>query len=225
MAAVRLPLGYSAAHAAVKARRASFFGSEDADLPQDRAPEVALDDRIPQFGFIGRNYLKRRVLLVGINPGNGKATHRSAQDAAMIPAHATFFSAPNPENFLAAQAAYKAQCQTWAVWRRHCSEIIGAGRLDFEEVAYTNVLPWRTESQSNFADHVAESAVRIYLQPFLADLAPIVFIALGKRAAELLALNRLSTSKVVVWNRSQAATPAVIAERRAAAAQLFELLG
>jgi hypothetical protein len=74
-----------------------------------------------------------------------------------MPILVRFAQDPSPEHFLQAQRAYEAECKTWPIWRRHCAEITGAGKLALDEIAYSNCLPWRTDSQSKFDDHVVRN--------------------------------------------------------------------
>ncbi len=125
-----LPLGYRTARRVVELGRAAFFGSDDADLPNNRSAQLQADDRTPQFGFVGANYSTVRVLLFGINPGNGpESEHRSATDARMMPALECFAADPTPEHFVAAQRAYQTECTGWRTWR-HCARILEAVGLE-----------------------------------------------------------------------------------------------
>lgn len=220
------PLGYETACRILAIGRAAFFGTHDADLPAHRSPLLRKDDLTPQFGYVGAHFTEFRVLLLGINPGNGPETvDRSPSDARMMPALARFAELPTPENFLAAQRAYQAECSTWPVWRRHCAEITGAGRLSLDEIAYSNCLPWRTGSNSAFSDDVAERAATLYALPLIDELRPSVTVCLGKKAAEILERGRRTIPNMIVWNRAQAATPNVLIDRQRAAEQIFAILG
>jgi hypothetical protein len=220
-----VPLGYLSAKAALRAGRAAFFGHADSDLPANRSPLLTADDRTPQFGYVGTKYAKTHVLLLGINPGNGSQTEvRSATDARMMPALVQFAQTPTPENFTRAQEAYKAECQTWHIWKRHCSEIIGAGKLTLEDVAYSNCLPWRSRSESAFDEAVAERAARLYAYPLIEELRPTVVVALGRKSSAILQLTGQRLPRVIVWNRAQAATPTVLRDRADAAREIFRLL-
>jgi hypothetical protein len=221
------PYGYKSASRAIQLGRAAFFGSATADLPQRQSEELRRDDLIPQFGYVGNDYAGVRVLLLGINPGNGPkgAVSRSPTDARMMPTISAFAANTTKDNFLLAQAAQKIECQTWHVWRRHCAEIFGAGGLSLEQIAYSNCLPWRSGSDSNFDDAVAANAAHLYALPLIEELAPTVVIAVGKRAADVLRLGGRPTKHLIVWNRAQAATAPVLQERRTAAEQIFRLVG
>jgi len=208
------------------AGRAAFFGDATSDLPEKRSPLLAADDRTPQFGYVGAEYLRARVLLLGINPGKGKETEvRSRTDARMMPALVQFAQHPSHESFIRAQQAYKVECQTWHIWKRHCNEVIGAGKLSLEEIAYSNCLPWRTDSDSAFGDAVGERAATLYAHPLIEELRPLIVIAMGKTAANILRCTGKQLPHLIVWNRAQAPNPAVLEARDAAAAEVFHVLG
>jgi hypothetical protein len=222
----RLPLGYQTALNALKLGRAAFFGGMDADLPPNRSALLRKDDLTPQFGYVGHGYASTRVLLLGINPGNGRETiNRTVTDARMMPTLIKFAEDPTPENFKAAQQAYQAECSSWHIWRRHCAEITGAGKLSLDDIAYSNALPWRTGSESNFGDSVAANAATLYTHPLIDELRPSVVICLGKRAAAIVRIGDPKLPHMIVWNRAQAATPNVLLDRRQAAEEVFAILG
>ena len=217
-------LGFLTAKRVAELGRAAFFPTPDADLPVGRSPELQEDDRTPQFGFVGATFSDKRILLLGINPGNGP-NERTLGDARMMPALVQFAKEPIEENFARASDAYMAECRGWPMWKRHCSEVMGAGKLSFEDVAYANCLPWRTASQSRFDDGVAGRASQLFVNPLLEELNPTLIIAMGKRAAEILELAGPPFADVIVWNRAQAATAAVKRERAQAASRILALLG
>tara|TARA_R110002096_G_C14368404_1_gene704641 strand:- start:89 stop:781 length:693 start_codon:yes stop_codon:yes gene_type:complete len=221
----KYPLGYKAATKVIDLGRAAFFGSEDTDLPKGRGPERERDDRTPSFGYVGEDYEEARVLLLGINPGNGPNDVRHASDEKMMPALIEFAKNPSPNSFEEAARAYQEACESWPIWKRHCSEIIGAGCLTLSQIAYANCLPYRTESCSGFSDDVAERAANLYAYPLIEELHPKVVVALGKRSAEILGFCKKLIPNLIVWNRAQAATAKVLEERSRAAEELFALLG
>jgi len=143
----------------------------------------------------------------------------------MMPALHHFASDASVVSFIEAQKAYKSVCQSWSVWQRHCSEVIGAGKLSLEEVAYSNALPWRTASESNFDDAVGTKAAKNYVYPLIEELQPRVIIAMGKKAAKILGLGGKSFPSLIVWNRAQVATASVQQERAEAAKQILRIVG
>ncbi len=218
------PLGYASALKVLTVGRGGFFDNAAADLPLGRSPLLQLDDQTPQFGYVGSHYRDTGVLLIGINPGNGPNNEfRTSGDQVMIPALAEFCAAPSPESFSRASAAYMQDCVRWPVWTRHCAEVLGSGGLAFDQIAYSNCLPWRTESQSGFDDATARKTATLYVRPLLDELTPRVVVAMGKRAAAILAMAGPIAGTLIVWNRSQAATPAVRRERAETAARIMSL--
>ncbi len=219
------PLGFATAVKALEIGRAGFLGGERADLPVERVPQIAQDDLVPQFGYVGKDYASSRVLFLGINPGNGPSHKRTRGDDLMMKSLAGFAGNPSPESFRAAQNAYRAACERWPIWTRHCAEILRAGRLTLDQIAYSNCLPWRTESCSAFSDDVARRAAIHYAYPLIEELQPQVVVALGKRVEQILCLGGSPPADVIVWNRAQAATSAVLQEREQTAAEICRRLG
>jgi hypothetical protein len=111
------------------------------------------------------------------------------------------------------------------MWSRHCSEVIGAGLFTMDEIAYSNCLPWRTASESNFADTVSAQAAKLYAYPLIEELEPRVIIAMGKKAARILAIGGKRFERLIVWNRAQVATASVMSERVVAAAEILRAAG
>lgn len=216
--------GFEAARRVVTVGRSAFFGSVDHDLPKADSAQIAADDLLPQFGFVGSRYNVRRILLLGINPGNGPRKERNSGDKIALPALASFVGNPTPDAFVVAQRAYKQVCQGWAVWGRQCDILLRDCGLGLEDIAFTNALPWRTASQSAFSRSIACKTAQLYAGPVVRELEPSIIIAVGKKAAEVLGYAGLMSESVVVWNRAQALRPTVIAEREAAVQQFKSLL-
>ena len=220
------PLGYLAAKRVVEAGRAAFFRSPSFDLPVRTSTILAEDDCVPQFGYVGTDFHALRVLLLGINPGDGAkdANARSAGDEQMMPALHRFAKFPSPQSFLAAQNAYKGVCRSWHVWGRHCDELLKKAGLSIDQIAYSNCLPWRTASKSAFGDSIAERASRLYAIPLIEELKPRIIVAVGKKAGTILGYATNIMPPMVVWNRAQALTESVEKDRQAATARFCALL-
>jgi len=220
----RAPLGYLAARRVVELGRTAFFDAHRLDIPVADAAEIAADDLLPQFGFVGERYDERRVLFLGINPGNGTRAQRNAGDARTMPALEAFVKNPSAKNFLVAQQAYRTVCEQWRMWGHECSELLRRTNLSLDEVAFTNALPWRTATTSSFHKSVSQKAAMHYVRPYLGSLRPRILVAVGKKANECLGFINGQSARVVVWNRGRAATKSVIAEREAAVSALLALL-
>jgi hypothetical protein len=141
----------------------------------------------------------------------------------MMPAIHRFAQSPTEQNYAQATRAYLSECQKWHVWKRHCAEVIGAGKLSFEQIAYSNCLPWRTASESDFSHDVARKTAELYVRPHIEELNPCLIVAMGKtRVPSILEMTGLSLPKVIIWNRSQAPTEAAKRERANAAKEILE---
>lgn len=218
-------LGYKTACEVLRLGRAAFFGSSERDLPIRTSEILRQDDLTPSFGFVGARYTERRVLFLGINPGNGPSNDgRTPEDGRMMPQLRAFAAQPTPESFVAASRSYCEACVKWPIWTRHCAPILKSGRLDFSEIAYANALPWRTASQAKFDADVAANAALLFAGPLINELEPKVVIALGKRASDVIGGTVHFPAKIFVWNRAQAATSAVVADRERTARAIMDHL-
>lgn len=217
-------LGFATAKHVVELGRNAFFSAQEPDLPDRRSMLLRGDDMAPQFGYVGARYPSTRILLMGTNPGNGgNNDRRIAEDERMMPSVRRFAESPTEENFVAAARACKSEVERWRIWKVHCAEVIGAGKLTLDEIAYSNCLPWRTASKSAFSDDVARKAAELYARPLIEELQPCLIVAMGKkRVAPILRMTGLSLPTLIVWNCSQAPTKAAIRERAQAAAQILE---
>ncbi len=218
-------LGYSTIRNALSLGRAAFFGDPDADLPSSRSAVIRDDDLTPQFGYVGVRYEEHRILLFGINPGNGPRDFRSPADERMMPKLIRFRDDPSGESFQCASAAFAEACQTWPVWRRCCSELFGEGKLSLDQVAYSNCLPWRTATETRFSDEIAEQTVRHYALPLVEELKPKIVISLYKRAASILEMNGRKIDGLITWNGARAPTEAVKRERKYTAEDIQRRIG
>ena len=219
-------LGFEAAKGVIGLGRQAFFQEGAPDLPIGRSPSVSLDDQVPQFGYIGSQYPRLRILFLGINPGNGPSNEQSVGDRQMIPNLRRFAENPTEENYDQAMNAYKAECVKWSVWKKHNGRLLTAGCFANDEIAYSNCLPWRTQSKSNFSDYTAEKAAKHYVGALIDDLKPRLIVAMGKqRPPMILKMTGLRLPQVIYWNRAQAEKAQVEKERAAALREIRKAVG
>jgi hypothetical protein len=113
-----MTLGLEAAKQVVLLGRNNFFPNYNIDLPYRQSSILNEDDLTPQFGFVGEQYETKRVLLLGINPGNGRLNDRQThEDERMMPVLQRFSHNPTEENFICASQAYMAECQKRPMWK------------------------------------------------------------------------------------------------------------
>ena len=201
------PIGYRVACRTVELGRAAFFSGRDVDIPDAKSPQIHSDDRLPQFGYVGSNYSAKRILFLGINPGNGPRASRNAGDEVQMPMLERFVAEPTVGNFQRAQNAYREACQNWFIWGRECNELLKCGGLQIDDLAFSNALPWRTKSEAAFGRSVERLAALHYVQPLLGELRPRIVVAVGKKVQRILNDGGSPTASLVVWNRSRALTP------------------
>ena len=218
------PLGYDAARRTVELGRAAFFSGLGVDIPCSESDLIHSDDRLPQFGYVGSNYLAKRILFLGINPGNGPRRTRNVGDGFQMPMLERFVSEPTEDNFLRAQKAHHDACQTWFIWGRECNELLTLGGLHMDDIAFSNALPWRTKSEAGFARSVERLAAEHYVRPLFDELQPRIVVAVGKKVQRILNDAGSWTASVVVWNRSRALTQCVREDRQQAGELLQTLV-
>lgn len=217
-------LGYATARHALNLGRVGFFGDPLADLPSSSSEDIRNDDLTPQFGYVGVRYEEFRVLLLGINPGNGPRDCRSPADKAMMPKLNRFRDEPSGETFQFASTAFAEACRNWPVWRRFCGELFGEDKLSLDQVAYSNCLPWRTATEARYSDETAERAVHHYVLPLITELKPKIVIALYRRVARILEMNDRQIEGLITWNGARAPTEAVRLEREDTARKILRRL-
>lgn len=217
-------LGYRTACRTVELGRAAFFSGRDVDIPVAESELIRSDDQLPQFGYVGSKYSAKRILFLGINPGNGPRACRNVGDGFQMPLLERFVAAPTVENFQRAQNAYREACQSWFIWGRECNELLALGGLQIDDIAFSNALPWRTASEAAFGRGVERLTAAHYVKPLLDELQPRIVVAVGKKVQRMLSETGSCTASLVVWNRARALTQSVRAERQKAGELLRHLV-
>lgn len=172
-------------HANAQVPRSAIFGHDDPlplNLPEDAHTMFA--------GFVGTGYAPGGTVLVAINPGGGgdAYTHRRPADEQLYPVLAAFRDAVGaavPEKFEEINRVFPPLFATWPIRRivGPCLEAAGA-RLD--DIAYLNVVPYRTREDRAPKVSALRAAWREVTGPTLEVLRPTRVIALGKKAGDAL---------------------------------------
>jgi hypothetical protein len=141
-------------------------------------------------GYVGLNYvLGQGLLLLAINPGGGgdAYTCRIPEDEVFYPLLAQFKSA-TPTNvvtsFEQVNEAFARIVQSWNLWRILEPTLRAAGRR-LEEVAYMNVVPYRTRGDKMPPIAARRTAWNLIVDPTIRLLAPRAIITLGKKAGSV----------------------------------------
>lgn len=147
----------------------------------------------PQPGFLGANYLTRRLVLIGKNPGadsSGNVLHQARQ---MYELFGQFASNRSMEAFNAIMSYLAEIMPTWKLIR----DDLRPGECSFsfpEDIAYLNVIKcatWRRidgkyKDVLNLVQQVVNRCTSEYLSRQLAILAPRAVVCLGKDTSERL---------------------------------------
>ncbi|HWA68415.1 MAG TPA: hypothetical protein VG821_01110 [Rhizomicrobium sp.] len=197
-------VAYEVAKSLIDAGRGSLFETPDTDLPQGRSDLIAKDDRIPQIGFVGEAYEIRRILVLGINPGNGSSNTRSPEDSKMMPALHDFVSDSNRGAYAAAMQAQMIAFPNWLA-SKEIGPILKDEGVNLAEIAYANANPYRVEGNSS--NHVFPNKTREriaamnWVLPLALALSPRLIIAHGQKAADVIKHCKTST-RLLTYNRN-----------------------
>lgn len=157
----------------------AIFGAETARLLNRHWA-----DRLAQPGYIGTRYGPGGLVFVSMNPGAGPQDGfspedvrqyraleglRDAHDAALCPA------------FDELTTALADIMPTWKIHRNFVVPVLAAARVDFSQVAYINLLKWRTKASSGLARLYAISW-QAHTRAQLELLAPSRVVAIGSDA-------------------------------------------
>ncbi len=180
-----LPLGYHAAHHAADVGYAAIFEGCTKLIPKASDLASTEDNRTPQFGFVGPRYAETRVLVLGVNPGVVKRGTVKDRDQRSLAALRRFRDEPSPSNFLAAQDANRVALEGWRDDNPHWKHLLARTSLTFDDIAFSNALPYRTHANKTSA-RLRLNAASHYAWRLVAELEPRLVICFGNTAAAIL---------------------------------------
>lgn len=200
-------------HELVNLEREVFFGEEDEDKWM---PEFQIDySRIMCPPFMGRNYKKNGLLLLGINPGVSKSDKMNEGDKILCSPLQLFKTTKTNiqeiywEEFVPAFIKAK---KTFPIYKQHTEPSLIAANHSLEDICYLNVLQYRCK-RNNYPkskkdiNKIISPSIDKFLKPFLKFANPSMVVCLGKWVDDR--LNNLWVDfpyEKVVWDREQAAT-------------------
>lgn len=152
------------------------------------AKEYAIDrahgfDRLPQPGLVGPRYRPGGVVLLGQNPGNDKTGKgNSKEDNHQYKLLDRLKDAPDTASAIAASqdlmsALTSEVMPTWPITRNVCLPLLASLGLDLQDVAYINLVKFRTSS-SKFGSAIYKASWHLTSRQ-IDLLAPKYIIALG----------------------------------------------
>ncbi len=141
-------------------------------------------DRIPQPGYVGREYSPRGLIFVSMNPGGGPKQGLGPKDLAqykMLEALRDATEADAPSAFLEFVALLERIMPTWRISRNFVLPVLEYAQVDFVHVAYLNLLKWRTRQSSGLA-RLYDLSWQHHTGEQFSLLKPSVVVAIGSDA-------------------------------------------
>lgn len=174
-------------HTLASITREQIFGATESTC----RPLNLYHDVITMFaGYVGSNFVAGRgLLLLAINPGGGgdAYTCRTREDEEFYPLLAKLKTAKPADLvmcFEQVNEAFARIVQRWNLWRILEPTLRAAGRR-LEDVAYLNVVPYRTRGDKIPPLAARRSAWTFIVDPTIRLLAPQAIITLGKKAGSV----------------------------------------
>jgi uracil-DNA glycosylase len=138
------------------------------------------EENVPQPGYIGDNYWKRRIALVGQNPGTPKTLE--LQDRPYTAALRNLRDTPNDANYRELHNVLQAFIPQWPVHGNYFP--LAECDLSLKDIAYFNVVRCRTGGDAKPGINTVNSCLRNHFGRWLDNLAPRVVVFIGKWAAD-----------------------------------------
>jgi len=179
--------------------RREIFGDADTKYRPINLPE---DNSTMFAGYVGRDYSPGDgLVLLAINPGGGgdAYTRRIPEDEVFYPLLIAFKQAKGSSILPAFEAindAFVPIVKGWNLWRI-LEPTLRAAEARIEQVAYMNVVPYRTREDKMPPVAARRTAWGEIIQPTLDLLAPRATITLGKKAGAV--VEALSDSDVPTY--------------------------
>jgi hypothetical protein len=171
----------------VRVPREAIFREVEAQCRPINLP----DDASTMFaGYVGKEYTPSKgVLLLAINPGGGgdSYTERTPEDEDFYPLLKRFKAVKPAEvsdAFEQINLAFVPIVKRWNLWRILEPTLAAAGK-SIDQVAYMNVVPYRTRGDKMPPAAVRRAAWRELIEPTIELLHPRAIITLGKKAGSV----------------------------------------
>jgi hypothetical protein len=171
-------------HSLTAITREEIFGSAESAV---RPINLSADTATMFAGYVGKSYEHARgLMLLAINPGGGGDTYvkRIPEDEVFYPFLKSFKTAQADDvvaSFERINQSFASIVRGWNLWRILRPTLDAAGRT-IEEVAYINVVPYRTRQDKMPPAAARRLAWSRIVAPTIQLLAPRALITLGKKA-------------------------------------------
>jgi hypothetical protein len=149
-------------------------------------------DCLPQPGYVGSRYRAGGLLFVSMNPGAGSQGGRNPDDLRQYSALQTLRDADGASicaAFDEAMAVLADIMPRWKIYRNFVEPLLGGSGMDFSEVAYINLLKWRTSSSDGLSP-LYQLSWKDHTGAQFDLLAPRRVVAIGSDAGRWFELNQ-----------------------------------
>jgi len=137
-------------------------------------------ENVPQPGWVGNNYERTRLLLVGQNPGTPKS--RATADLPYTKALRDLRDNSNEPQYQALVAALRVFIPHWPVHGSYFP--LDESGLTLEDIAYCNIVRCRTQADSAPGTKLVANCLSRHFSRWLELLRPQAVVFIGKWAAE-----------------------------------------
>jgi len=148
--------------------------SDDRNLLRDML------ENVPQPGWIGSNYQRTRLLLVGQNPGTPK--NLAAADLPYTTALRAIRDNTSEQQYQALVSVLRAFIPQWPVHGNYFP--LSDCGLTIDDIAYCNVVRCRTQADRSPGAKLITNCIAQHFSRWIALLQPNAVIFIGKWAAE-----------------------------------------
>ena len=205
----------------VKNERSEFFGLYDELkwLPKFQTKDA--QTMCPPF--MGKNYKKRGLIIIPINPGGGNETseNRNAGDSFLYPIiHAFKEQKEDPINFYWNEFVpnFKKAKMTYPIYQKMLL-ILDSAKSNLDDICYFNFLPYRGRgnkyptTKRDMLD-IIPNCITKFVEPTLKFLKPSLVVTFGKQVDIYIDefWNKFQYNRVS-WNRERAPRPSVLEDR------------
>lgn len=108
-------------------------------------------DLIAQPGYVGHNYRAGGLLFLSMNPGGGYSNGLSDEDISQYEALQRLRDSTSSgavKHFNALSKLYQKIMPTWKIYRVFVAPVLRSSGIPFSDIAYLNLLKWRTQNSS-----------------------------------------------------------------------------
>src|SRR2546425_7770773 len=156
-------------------------------------------DRVPQPGYVGPAYFQGGLAFVSMNPGGMRGDGLGSSDRTQLEALRRLRDCPEGDvvrTFEEVAAVLARVMRTWGIFQKFVQPVLECGRFDLSQVAYLNLLKWRTQKSTGL-----EALYQLSWQMHTCDQIdlrqPSVVIAVGADAGR--EFRRLYSGQAVVF--------------------------